>query len=84
MSTGKIALVCLVVFLMAGIVAYLITAFYFRKKGKLGSREELFQYYRNAEQKEGNFMVLLWAGIWLALMIAGALVMYLGAGLFVK
>ena len=39
--------ICLVVFLMAGIAAYLITAFYLRKKGKLGSREELFQYYRN-------------------------------------
>ena len=40
MSTGKIALVCLVVFLMAGIAAYLITAFYFRKNTMLTNDRE--------------------------------------------
>ena len=73
MKTPEIIVLCVILFAISGIVAYILTTIIFRKNGRLGRFESLMDYYSNAEQRDGNVVLIVCAVIWLLLMgaIAG-------------
>lgn len=75
----KTILIGLGIFIGAGIVAYVVAAIIFRNKGTIGRDESLWDYYREADQKEGNVAALVWAIIWIILIIIMAFVIYLAS-----
>ncbi|MBR6477257.1 MAG: hypothetical protein IKS85_02300 [Lachnospiraceae bacterium] len=77
MNSLSIVIVCIVLFLIAGVVAYVIETVLLRRKGKLKGDESLIDFYREIDQKQGNKVVISWTVIWLILMVLCAVIIYL-------
>ena len=77
MNSLSIVIVCIVLFLIAGVVAYVIETVLLRRKGKLKGDESLIDFYREIDQKQGNKVVITWTVIWLILMVLCAVIIYL-------
>ena len=77
MNSLSIVIVCIVLFLIAGVVAYVIETVLLRRKGKLKVDESLIDFYREIDQKQGNKVVISWTVIWLILMVLCAVIIYL-------
>jgi hypothetical protein len=67
------------IFIGAGFVAYVVEAIIFRNNGTIGRYESLWAYFRKVDQKKGNVAALVWAIIWIILLILTALFVYLAA-----
>lgn len=77
MGKVEIIIIGVIVFLLTGVVAYLLETMLFRHTGRIGSYEGLFEYFKKIDQKNGNIAVIVWGGIWVVLMALTALVIYL-------
>ncbi|MCR5460335.1 MAG: hypothetical protein K6F51_10590 [Acetatifactor sp.] len=75
----KTILIGLCVFIGAGFVAYVIEAIIFRNNGTIGRYESLWAYFRKIDQKKGNVAALVWAIIWIIVIILAALFIYLAS-----
>ncbi len=75
---GKVEaiVVCSIVFIVAGFLAYIVESIWFRHVGRIGSYESLWEYFRKIDQKNGNFTAIVWAVLWILLMILGCLGVY--------
>ena len=69
MKTIGTVIICLVLFVITGFVAYLVESILFRNMGIIGRFESLWAYFRKIDQKNGNIAAAAWAGIWVLLMI---------------
>ena len=76
MKTMSIVIVCIVLFIVSGIIAYVAETVLLRSKGKMKRDDSLIRYYRAAEQKEGNKIVITWTAIWLILMVISVVIIY--------
>ena len=76
MKTVETVIICLILFVFTGVVAYLLEAIWFRRIGKIGRYESLWEYFRKIDQKNGNITAAVWAGIWIGLMIVTAAIIY--------
>lgn len=79
MSKVELIIVCVVLFFVTGVLAYVTATIIFRNTGRLGRSESLWEYFRGAEQKDGNIVTAWWAVIWIAWMIVSALIVYLAS-----
>ncbi len=77
MKKVELVIVCIVLFVVTGCVAYVIETIWYRSKGKMGRNESLAEHYKKIDQKQGNVAAALWAVIWVILMILSALIIYL-------
>lgn len=76
MNKIEIAIVAVIVFGLTGVGAYLIETILFRNRGTIGRYESLFDYFKKIDQKSGNLAAVVWAIIWVVLIILAALVIY--------
>ena len=76
-KTVEMILVCLVLFVMTGVLAYITETILFRHSGRIGSHESLWEYFRKIDQKNGNIAAFWWAVIWIIWMIIRAVIAYL-------
>lgn len=77
MSKVEIGIVAIIVFVITGAAAYVTESLIYRRKGTIGRFESLFEYYKKADQKQGNIAAAVWALIWIAFMVLAAVVIYL-------
>lgn len=77
MNIVKIVIIGILVFILTGVVAYVVESIIFRNKGTIGRYESLFEYFKKIDQKNGNIAAAVWAVIWVLLLILTALVIYL-------
>lgn len=75
----ELAIICIVVFIVTGVLAYVAETILLRRKGAVKREESLLEYYRGIEQKKGNWVVISWALIWVGLMAVSALIIYLAS-----
>lgn len=69
MKNAETILICLILFVITGIAAYVITTVYYRSKGKMSRYEGLFDYYKKIEQREGNIVMAIWSVVWIVMML---------------
>lgn len=79
MNTTETIVLGIILFLVMGVVAYIIETIIFRETGRIGRYEGLFEYFKKIDQKNGNITAAVWAGIWIALMVICGFLMYLMA-----
>ncbi|MBO4750070.1 MAG: hypothetical protein J5546_07100 [Lachnospiraceae bacterium] len=79
MMTVKALVIGIGVFIGTGFLAYVIEAIIFRNRGTIGTYESLFAYFRKVDQKAGNIAALVWAIIWMVLLVLAACFIYLAA-----
>ena len=77
MKTVELVILCIVIFLVTGVLAYVAETILLRRKGRVKREESLLDYYRGIDQKKGNWVVVSWALIWVGLMAISALIIYL-------
>lgn len=66
----------MILFVATGFVAYLLESILFRNMGRIGRYERLWEYFRKIDQRNGNIAAIVWAGIWIALMVLSGLFIY--------
>ena len=76
MSKVELIIVFIIVFIGAGFLAYITESIWFRQIGRIGRYESLWEYFRKIDQKNGNITVIVWAVLWIVLMILGCLGVY--------
>ena len=54
MKKVELVIVCIVLFVVTGCVAYVIETIWYRSKGKMGRNESLAEHYKKIDQKQGN------------------------------
>jgi hypothetical protein len=72
-------IVAVCVFIGAGFIAYVLEAITFRNRGVIGSYESLWEYFKKIDQKHGNIAAIVWALIWIILLVIAAFVIYLAS-----
>lgn len=77
MSKVELVFVCVILFIVTGVLAYVTATIIFRNTGRIGRNESLWEYFRGADQKNGNIVTVWWAVIWIIWMIVSALIVYL-------
>lgn len=77
MSRVEIGIVAIMVFVVTGVLAYVIESVVYRRRGIVRRNESLLEYYKKIDQKQGNIAAAVWALIWIALMILAAVIIYL-------
>ncbi len=77
MSKVEIGIVAVIVFVVTGVLAYVIESVVYRRRGTIGRYESLLEFYKKIDQKQGNIAAAVWALIWIALMILAAVIIYL-------
>ena len=77
MNKVELVIVCVVMFFVTGVLAYVTATIVFRNNGRIGRNESLWEYFRKIDQKNGNIVTAWWAVIWILWMIVSALIIYL-------
>ncbi len=77
MKSSEAVILFLILFIVAGVLSYVVETIIFRNTGRIGRYEDLWAYYKKIDQKNGNIAVIVWAGLWVLIMALGALLFYL-------
>ena len=79
MGKVEMVIIALAIFVGTGFLAYVVEAIIYRNRGTIGSYESLWAYFRKIDQKSGNIAALVWAIIWILLLILAALFIYVAS-----
>ena len=77
MKIVDLVIVCGILFIVTGVLAYVTATIVFRNTGRIGRYESLWEYFRKIDQKNGNIVAFWWGVIWVIWMVISALVAYL-------